>query len=122
MRRWIASLAVVVACLATYGCGDRAEPSSPTAPRIAARTVAPSCSFNSLSPVANKYFPTSTERSAVKGIINAMQAAGAFTIEAQDSGFSVLAHVAASVDAGNTDSTDASILANAVLACMDSDP
>jgi hypothetical protein len=72
--------------------------------------------------VANKYFPTPTERAVVKAIIGAMETAGAFTTTAQDSGFSVLAHVAANVDAGNADSIDASTLANGVLACMYSDP
>src|ERR1043166_5381462 len=122
MRRWISSSAVVAVCLAAFGCSERPEPSSPTAPGIAARVVTSSCSFNSLSFFANKYFPTSTERNAVKAIINAMEAAGAFTTEAQDSGFSVLAHVAASVDAANTDSTDGAALANGVLSCMYSDP
>ncbi len=116
MRR--ISSAVLLVGLALLGCSDRPEPSSPAAPRIAAKVVAPSCSFNSLGPVVNQYFPTSSERSVVKSIIDAMQAAGAFTTTAQDLGFSVLAHVAANVDAGNTDSTDASTLANGVLCFM----
>ena len=51
-----------------------------------------------------------------------MQAAGPFTTTAQDSGFSLLAHIAASVDQGNTDSVDASTLTNTTLACMYNDP
>jgi hypothetical protein len=123
MHRWISSSAVLAVVLANFGCGDRnPEPSSPTAPRIAAKTVASSCNFNSLSFLANKYFPSSSERNVVKAIIGAMETAGAFTTETQDSGFSVLAHVAANVDAGNPDSTDASTLANGLLSCMYSDP
>ena len=102
MHHWISRSLIVAVGLATFGCGDRPGPSSPAAPRIAARTVAPSCSFNALNPLVNKYFPTAAERGVVKDIISAMQAAGAFTTAAQDSGFSVLAHVAANVDAGNT--------------------
>jgi len=121
MHRWISGLAVVVG-LVMLACNDRTTPASITAPRLAAKPVAAACNFTALGPLANKYFPTSTEKNIVKGIINAMQTAGAFATEAQDSGFSVLAHVAANVDAGNPDSTDASTLANGVLACMYSDP
>lgn len=122
MRRFMSGSVVVVVGIATFGCSDRPEQSLPTAPPATAKVVGPSCSFNAIGPVVNKYFPTSSERSLVKAILGAMESAGAFTTTAQDSGFSVLAHVAANVDAGNPDSTDASTLANGVLACMYSDP
>src|SRR5260221_10523010 len=47
-----------------------------------------------------------------------MQTAGAFTATAQDRGFDVMTHVAANVNAGNSDVADASGLTNGLLACM----
>jgi hypothetical protein len=47
-----------------------------------------------------------------------MQDAGAGTTTAQDRGFDVMTHIAANVNAGNTDVADASALTNGLLACM----
>jgi len=85
--------------------------------QVAAPTSATSCDFKSLSQFATHYF-SGTEAKLVKSILSAMQSAHAFTTTAQDSGFSVMAHIAANVTAGNTDAADASSLTNGLLACM----
>ena len=118
MQRRLATVLAVVLGLAALRCGDQ-DQTSPTTPRVTAGNVGgASCSFNTFNALVNKYFPTSGERAAVKAMVDAMQTAGAFTTTAQDSGFSVLAHIAANVDAGNSDAVDATALANGTLACM----
>lgn len=121
MRCSLATTIAVIAAVAALGCGDQEQSVSPEVPRFASASGT-SCSFNAFNSLVNKYFPTSAERSVVKSIIGAMQAAGAYTTTAQDSGFSVLSHIAANVDAGNADSVDGSAITNATLACMYSDP
>jgi hypothetical protein len=71
--------------------------------------------------LANHYFG-GPEAKVVRGIISAMQSSGAFTTPAIDSGFSVLAHVAANIKSGNSDAGNASSLTNGLLACMFSNP
>jgi hypothetical protein len=109
-----ALIAVVAACQ---------EQQAPLRPGPEMRVVAPSgttCDFKSVSQLATHYFP-GPEAKIVRNIISAMQSAGAYTTPAQDSGFSVMAHIASNVTAGNTDVSDASSLTNGLLACMYSD-
>jgi hypothetical protein len=114
--------AVALAALATAACGERSTPLPPGPNmQVAAPTSGTTCNFKSLSQLATHYFG-GTEAKVVKNILAAMQSAGAFTTAAQDSGFSVMSHIAANVAAGNTDSTDASSLTNGLLACMYNDP
>jgi len=85
--------------------------------QVTATSSGLSCDFKSLSQLATHYFG-SGEAKIVKNILSAMQTAGAFTTTAQDSGFSVMTHIAANITAGNTDVADASSLTNGLLACM----
>ncbi len=119
MRRVLAGFSAVAMAIGIIGCGEDGQPALP-GPRM--QTTAPSsgtltCSFTSLNQLTNHYF-NSTEAKVVRGIISAMQTAGAFTTTAQDSGFSVMSHIAANINAGNTDVVDASSLTNGLLACM----
>ncbi len=109
---------VALATLALAGCEERNTP-IPPGPSIQAAVASSglTCSFQSLNQLTNHYF-SSAEAKVVRGIISAMQSAGAFTTAARDSGFSVMSHIAANVSADNTDSTDASGLTNGLLACM----
>jgi len=124
MRRILATTLVVILGLVALRCGDDQQSLSPpvSAAKGGGGGGGTSCAFNSFNTLVNRYFPSSTERTTVKAMVDAMQSAGAFTTTAQDSGFSVLAHIAANVDAGNADSVDGSALANATLACMYNDP
>jgi hypothetical protein len=122
MPRCRSRLVAVAAVVCAAACGDRVEPSSPGVPTMSADQAAgASCAFNAFNPLVSRYFATVTERKAVKALIDGMQAAGPFTTTAQDDGFSALAYIAASVDAGNPDSSDANDLSNGLLACMYAD-
>ena len=118
MRRALTAIAALFT-LTAVGCVDQ-QATSPSTPRFALSAGGP-CSFSNIGSLVNAYFTSEDERSAVGAIVIGMQGAGAFTTAAQDSGFSVLSHLAANVDAGNADSVDGSALANATLGCMYSD-
>ena len=117
MRRGpVLSTVALVAIVAT-ACQERSATLTPGPKLQMAAVSAPACDFKAVSQTANRYF-SGTEAKVVRTIITAMQSAGAFTTAAQDSGFSVMSHIAANVTAGNADATDASGLTNALLACM----
>ena len=118
MRVRLTAPAVALVSLVAAGCGERSAP-LPQGPnmQVAAPTSATTCDFKSLSQLATHYF-SGPEAKVVRNILSAMQSAGAFTPVAQDSGFSVMSHIAANITAGNTDVTDASSLTNGLLACM----
>lgn len=118
MRVRLTVPAVAFVSLVAAGCGERSAP-LPQGPnmQVAAPTSATTCDFKSLSQLATHYF-SGPEAKVVRNILTAMQSAGAFTTTAQDSGFSVMSHIAANITAGNTDVADASSLTNGLLACM----
>jgi len=107
----------IVALLAV-GCSERNQPLPPmSSMQAAAPGSGITCDFRSLSQFATHYF-SPAEAKLVKGVIGAMQTAGAFTATAKDRGFDVMTHIAANVSAGNGDVADASGLTNGLLACM----
>jgi hypothetical protein len=119
MRLHLAGVAAAAAAVSLIACSDNNQ-QLPPGPRM--QTTAPSsggltCSFKSLNQLATHYFG-GPEAKVVRDILSAMQTAGAFTAEAQDSGFSVMSHIAANIKAGNTDVADASDLTNGLIACM----
>jgi hypothetical protein len=121
MRARLTMPEVALAALVLAGCAqqDQAGSSRPTF-RVTAPQSGTTCNFKALSQLATHYFP-GQEAKTVRDIISAMQSASAYTEEAQDSGFSVMSHIAANITAGNTDVSDASSLTNGLLACMYSD-
>ncbi len=122
MQVRLTSLAVGLVALVAAGCGERDAPLPPSpSAQVSAPSSGITCNFQSLNQLAQRYFG-SGEAKIVKSIISAMQSAGAFTTTAQDSGFSVMAHIAANIRAGNPDSTDAASLTNGLLACMYNNP
>jgi len=115
----LSGIAIGVVALMAVGCSDRNQPLPPTS---SMQTAAPltggiTCDFKSLNQFATHYF-NAPEAKLVRGLISAMQTAGAFTVTAKDRGFDVMTHVASNVDAGNSDVADASGLTNGLLACM----
>ncbi len=115
----LSGIAIGVVALMAVGCSDRNQPLPPTS---SMQTAAPltggiTCDFKSLNQFATHYF-NAPEAKLVRGLISAMQTAGAFTVTAKDRGFDVMTHVASNVDAGNGDVADASSLTNGLLACM----
>ena len=105
--------------LMAVGCSERNQPVLPTSNMQAA---APSgsgttCDFRSLNQFATHYF-SAPETKVVRALLDTMQTAGAFTTTAKDRGFDVMTHIAANVNAGNTDVADAGGLTNGLLACM----
>ncbi len=114
----LSGIAIGMVALMAVGCSERNQPLLPTSSMQAAAPVGGiTCDFKSLNQFATHYF-SAQETKAVRGLISAMQTAGAFTATAQDRGFDVMTHVAANVSAGNSDVVDASGLTNGLLACM----
>jgi hypothetical protein len=114
----LSGIAIGIVALMAVGCSDRNQPLPPTSSMQAAAPIGGiTCDFKSLNQLATHYF-SAQEAKAVRGLISAMQTAGAFTATAQDRGFDVMTHVAANVNAGNNDVADASGLTNGLLACM----
>jgi hypothetical protein len=119
MRLQVAGIGIVVAALAAIGCSDRSQ-SLPAAPRMqttASTSSALVCDFKNLGNLATHYF-SGPEAKLVRDTISAMQNAGAFSTTARDLGFTVMAHIASNVKAGNSDVADASNLTNGLLVCM----
>lgn len=119
MRLQVAGIGIVVAALAAIGCSDRNQP-LPAAPRMQATAATSSsltCNFKALSQLATRYF-SGPEAKLVRDTISAMQSAGQFTGTARSKGFTVMAHIASNIKAGNTDVADASNLTNGLLVCM----
>src|SRR6266568_2413974 len=122
VKRHSSLMGLAMVAVVAIGCSERnALPPQPTIDANLASTTGTTCNFQSLSVLANHYF-SGPEAKLVRGIISAMQSSGAFTTPAIDSGFSVLAHVAANIKSGNSDASDASSLTNGLLACMFSNP
>ncbi len=114
----LSGIAIGMVALMAVGCSERNQPLLPTSSMQAAAPVGGvTCDFRSLNQFATHYF-NAPEAKLVRGVIDAMQAAGAFTVTAKDRGFDVMTHVAANVSAGNSDVADASGLTNGLLACM----
>jgi hypothetical protein len=121
MRVRLTQLQVALAALVVAGCQEQNAPLRPGPEMQVAPSSGTTCDFKSLSQFATHYF-SSGEAKVVRNILSAMQSAGAFTAVAQDSGFSVMSHIAANITAGNSDVADASSLTNGLLACMYNDP
>ena len=114
----LSGIAIGIVALMAVGCSERNQPFLPTSSMQAAAPVGGiTCDFKSLNQFATHYF-SAQEAKTARGLISAMQMAGAFTATAQDRGFDVMTHVAANVNAGNSDVADASGLTNGLLACM----
>jgi len=121
VKRLGTMLGLAVATVA-IGCSEQgALPPQQNMTASVAATTGTTCSFQSLNVLATHYF-SSPETKVVRGILSQMQTDGAFTTSEIDSGFSVIAHIAANIKAGNTDAGDASSLTNGLLACMFSNP
>ncbi len=123
MQRWAFGGALLAASAIVAGCGERqtVAPSGPVA-EVAALTPLPPCDFNALNPLVSHYF-SADEAKVVRGLIDAMQAAGAGTATARDRGYDVMAHVAANAAAGTGGSAQAgSELLNELTKCMFTDP
>lgn len=119
MRFHLAGIGVAVMAVGFIACSDNNQ-QLPPGPRM--QTTAPTssgvtCSFKTLNQLATHYF-SGPEAKVVRTVLSAMQAETAFSPAAQDSGFSVMSHIAANINAGNTDVADASNLTNGLLACM----
>ncbi|HEY6808446.1 MAG TPA: hypothetical protein VI160_06625 [Gemmatimonadales bacterium] len=115
-------LGLAVIAVAAIGCSEQSSlPPQMKVEASAAANTGTTCSFQSLSVLATHYF-SSPETKLVRGMISAMQNAGAFSTTAVDSGFSVLSHIAANIKAGNGDAPDAANLTNGLLACMFANP
>jgi hypothetical protein len=116
--------AVVLVAAVASGCGERSRPLPPSAraPSVSlSNSLAFGCDFGVLSQLAGNYF-SEAELTLVQGEISQMQSLGAFSTGAQDTGFTIMSRIAANVNAGNTDATDASSLTNGLLACMYNNP
>lgn len=116
--------AVALVAAVASGCGEHSQPlrpaSSVPAPSLS-NVSAPVCDFGSLNTLATSYF-SGSELTLVLGQLQHMQFFGAFTTGAQNSGFTIMSHIASNVNAGNTDAADASSLTNGLLACMYNNP
>jgi hypothetical protein len=114
-------LGMAVATVA-IGCSEQgALPPQQNMTASLAATTGTTCNFQALNVLANHYFG-GQEAKLVRGIISQMQTDGAFTTSEIDSGFSVIARIAANIKAGNRDASDGSSLTNGLLACMFSSP
>lgn len=115
----LSGIAIGIVALMAVGCSERNQPLLPTSNMQAAAppTGGITCDFRSLNQFATHYF-SAPETKVVRGLIDALQTAGAFTATAKDRGFDVMTHIASNVNAGNSDVADASGLTNGLLACM----
>jgi hypothetical protein len=114
----LSGIAIGIVALMAVGCSERNQPLLPTSSMQAAAPIGGStCDFKSLNQFTTHYF-SAQEAKAVRGLISALETAGAFTATARDRGFDVMTHVASNVNAGNADVADASGLTNGLLACM----
>src|SRR5258706_293426 len=90
----LSGIAIGMVALMAVGCSERNQPLLPTSSMQAAAPLSGiTCDFKSLNQFATHYF-SAQEAKAARGLISAMQTAGAFTATAQDRGFDVMTHVA----------------------------
>jgi hypothetical protein len=83
-------------------CGESIAPGGeqPTAPGILTAAGDGRCSFREAQSFARAYFPAPEPRSTVRGLIQAMEAAGAGSATATAAGFQVFGYIAAGRNAG----------------------
>lgn len=121
MRSWMIGGAVVVMGVAWAACSDphNALPvAPPPSASMNAAAKSPSCDLSGTNALISRYFG-SDEAKVIRGLIDAIAAAGAGTVAAKDRGFDVIAHIAANAQAGTGgDAASASTLINSVTACM----
>lgn len=114
----LSGMAIGLLALMAVGCSEHNQ-AVPTSSMQAAAPIGSgtTCDFRSLNQFTTHYF-NAPETKVVRGLLDAMQTAGAFTTTAKDRGFDVMTHIASNVNAGNNDVADAAGLTNGLLACM----